>query len=111
MIDRARILVRTEFTHPDDRIGVTLLAYDTDARQRFEAKPIEWEERRITEPLSTHFTISLDDAQELMDLLWKIGIRPTEGAGTAGSMAATQKHLDDLRTIAFHSLKIKGEGI
>lgn len=50
--------------------------------------------------------INYEDAQQLMDELWKCGIRPTEGAGTAGSMSATQKHLEDMRTIVFeHYLK------
>ena len=36
-------------------------------------------------------------AQMLMDSLWNCGIRPTDGAGTAGSMAAVQEHLKDMR--------------
>lgn len=36
------------------------------------------------------------DAQVLMDDLWSAGVRPTEGAGTAGSMAATKAHLDHM---------------
>jgi hypothetical protein len=41
--------------------------------------------------------------------LWNCGLRPTEGSGSAGSLAATQRHLDDMRTVAFHKLGIKGE--
>lgn len=40
-------------------------------------------------------------AQILMDELWNCGIRPTEGTGSAGSLAATQAHLSDMRKIAF----------
>jgi len=40
-------------------------------------------------------------AQELMDDLWRCGIRPTDGAGTAGSMAATERHLEDMRKLVF----------
>jgi hypothetical protein len=52
--------------------------------------------------------LSLDpaQAQTLMDDLWHCGIRPTEGTGSAGAMAATQRHLEDLRKVAFHALKI-----
>lgn len=46
-------------------------------------------------------------AQDLMNDLWRIGIRPAHGDGSAGQAAATQRHLDDLRTIAFHALKVK----
>lgn len=45
-------------------------------------------------------------AQNLMDELWHVGIRPTEGTGSAGSLAATERHLEDMKRIAFHALKI-----
>lgn len=47
------------------------------------------------------------DAQQLMDELWRCGIRPTEGSGSAGSLAATQSHLEDMKKIAFKQLGIK----
>ncbi len=47
--------------------------------------------------------IQIDEAsaQQFMDALWHAGIRPTEGAGTAGSMSAVQKHLEDMRALVF----------
>lgn len=42
-----------------------------------------------------------DNAQNLMDELWSCGLRPTEGSGSAGALAATQKHLDDMRKLVF----------
>lgn len=45
------------------------------------------------------FTLSQDEAQALMDELWNAGLRPTEGRGSAGSLAATERHLDDMRTL------------
>lgn len=45
-------------------------------------------------------------AQLLMDELWQCGIRPSEGTGSAGSLAATERHLADMKAIAFHTLKI-----
>jgi hypothetical protein len=38
-------------------------------------------------------------AQKLMDELWDCGLRPSEGSGSAGALAATQYHLEDLRTL------------
>ena len=46
-------------------------------------------------------TIELEAAQELMDSLWDCGLRPTEGSGSAGALAATQKHLEDMRKLVF----------
>jgi len=50
--------------------------------------------------------LSPDNAQILMDDLWDCGIRPTEGAGTAGAMKKIEDHLKDLRIILFHKLGI-----
>jgi hypothetical protein len=53
------------------------------------------------EPLSPSFTISVEAAQALMDSLWQCGLRPTEGTGSAGALAATQAHLADMRKLVF----------
>lgn len=42
-----------------------------------------------------------DDAQTLMDELWNCGLRPTEGSGSAGALAATERHLKDLQRLVF----------
>lgn len=55
------------------------------------------------EPL---FTLDKQAAQILMDDLWNAGIRPTEGSGSAGSLAATQVHLGDMRKIVAAKLGI-----
>lgn len=46
-----------------------------------------------------------DDAQRLMDELWRVGLRPTEGTGSAGSLAATERHLKDMQAIAMGLLR------
>ncbi len=52
------------------------------------------------------FRLNPEAAQQLMDALWDCGIRPTEGKGSAGQMAATERHLKDMRAFVFNSLKI-----
>jgi hypothetical protein len=47
------------------------------------------------------FVLRYEEAQALMDSLWTCGLRPSEGSGSAGAMAATQKHLEDMRTLVF----------
>jgi len=39
--------------------------------------------------------------QVMMDDLWNCGVRPTEGSGSAGSLKATQNHLEDMRKLVF----------
>ncbi len=51
--------------------------------------------------------ISFSAGQQLMDDLWRAGIRPTEGAGSAGSLKATENHLSDMRKIAFKQLDME----
>ena len=54
--------------------------------------------------LDPTFRFDMHQAQQLMDELWTCGLRPTEGSGSAGAMAATQRHLEDMRTLVFKNL-------
>lgn len=51
--------------------------------------------------------LDMDVAQQLMDELWRAGMRPTEGSGSAGSLAATEKHLADMRAIVSKQLDVQ----
>ena len=46
------------------------------------------------------FSLTVENAQILMDNLWDCGLRPSEGSGSAGAMKATQNHLEDMRKLA-----------
>ena len=50
--------------------------------------------------------LDIEAAQKLMDELWQCGLRPSEGTGSAGSLKATENHLDDMRKIVFNTLEI-----
>lgn len=87
-----------------DSIEVLILErlWPLDSGRRKIAKPLIMEELKegmiVTEP-----TLRMDRtaAQQLMDNLWQCGLRPSEGSGSAGAMAATQKHLEDMRRLVF----------
>lgn len=51
--------------------------------------------------------LTLHQAQVLIDQLWECGLRPTEGTGSAGALAAIERHLADMKRVAFHALKIQ----
>jgi len=76
----------------------------------YDAKLI-WEEvQRGTAQLgnpSNLLLLQYDQAQDLMDKLWASGIRPAEARGSAGQLAAVEKHLADMRAIASHFLQTK----
>ncbi len=59
---------------------------------------------RISDPT---ISIGKDEAQLLMDDLWQAGIRPSEGSGSAGSLRATEKHLNDMRKIVENKLGVE----
>lgn len=65
------------------------------------AKPIEFEETQSNTRQAPMLDLSIPHAQTLMDELWNCGLRPTEGAGSAGAMAAQTRHLEDMRTLVF----------
>lgn len=48
-------------------------------------------------------------AQLLMDDLWRCGLRPSEGAGSAGAFHAQGRHLDDMRAIVARNIGVSLE--
>lgn len=89
-----------------DTIALYVCKIDTRNGQAIEA---------IAEPLAFHALIAADEmvepaptlrltpgeAQQLIDQLWRTGIRPTEGAGSVGQLQATERHLEDMCTLVF----------
>jgi len=72
--------------------------------ERVFAKPVEWEKHKPEhEGMDAPPLVSIfeHEAQALMDDLWNCGIRPTEGSGSAGSLAATERHLKDMQRLVF----------
>lgn len=51
-------------------------------------------------PAEPFLTLKTGDAQRLIDELWDCGLRPSEGSGSAGALAATERHLKDMQEIA-----------
>ena len=90
-------------------VSIYVVAPAAGEKERL-AKPLEF-----GEPLEPGETVQEptifchgNQAQMLMDALWTAGLRPTEGSGSAGSLAATERHLKDMQTIAFAALKRDG---
>lgn len=71
------------------------------------AQPVEFQAAEEGVICKSFMTLSVEAAQQLMDELWYCGVRPSEGSGSAGQAAAMQNHLNDMRTVAFHALKVK----
>ena len=81
------------------RSAVEIFIGDRDGKTRVKEIVLERLEEGVAHPPS--FMLDNETAQTLMDDLWNCGLRPTEGAGTAGAMRATERHLQDMRTLVF----------
>lgn len=75
----------------------------THAATSIEFQPIE-----EAEEIRDWIGFTPDEAQALVDELWLLGVRPSEGTGSAGSLAATERHLEDMRRISFAALLGRG---
>lgn len=75
-------------------------------RTRLVAPPAEFVAVGDSDDIPVVLSLEQEQAQRLMDELWRCGLRPAEGQGSAGSLAATQKHLEDMRAIAFSVTKV-----
>ena len=60
---------------------------------------IEFEEYEQGERLDSTFRLYPKDAQNLMDELWRCGLRPSEEVGSKGQLKATETHLEDMRQL------------
>jgi hypothetical protein len=87
-----RIEVVLVFEHPNGRMV---------------AEPVSFKEIGDDIVEQPTFDLSQEQGQRLMDQLWDCGLRPTEGTGSAGAMAAVQAHLADMRTLVFQSRETK----
>lgn len=90
------------------RNNVALLLLEDRGGRRFAPRPLELVEVPEGESAEPTVTLSATAAQELMDDLWRCGLRPSEGAGSAGALAATERHLADMRAIALGLLAPHG---
>jgi hypothetical protein len=61
--------------------------------------------RTVTEAMSDTagptFELSYQSAQHLMDALWDVGLRPSEGSGSAGALKQAEDHIASLKKIVF----------
>lgn len=95
---------RAEMPGWDNRIHIYVRVTGGDGVSKF-GRPLTLEElpegHVIDRPA---MSIGKTDAQQLMDELWRVGLRPTDGTGSAGSLAATERHLADMKAIAMGTL-------
>lgn len=95
-------------------IGVDILRHEIQAAssRRSLAMPVEWREIASDDYMHSGdscFYLRPDEAQQLMDELWRVGVRPSEGSGSAGALRQAELHIDSLRAIAFKLAGVEGK--
>mgnify|MGYP007116847504 CR=1 FL=1 len=94
-----------------EHIGMAFFGKE-EGRGRTIAEPLKLREMgSSTEVSEPTCRLTLGQAQQIIDGLWDCGLRPSQGAGSAGAMTATQKHLEDMRTLVFRDSKPNGREI
>jgi hypothetical protein len=96
-------------THQDpwsEQVEFMLVLHE-NGQPRTVCKPLEFVEHPPGAPVNPTFRLYRDEAQELMDMLWNCGLRPTQGKSSVGQAEAVQRHLAGLRAIAFSKLEIE----
>ena len=91
--------------HSDQRFGIDLRLYtrfmgsgdyNRIARVTFEEIPRD----QAIRP-EHQFTLDDEEARAIMDALWNVGIRPTDGRDKSDQINALERHLADMRALAF----------
>lgn len=85
---------------------IALTAVFRDRAGQHVLKPTAFEDNPIPENyyVEPTFHLAWEQAQFLIDQLWDCGLRPTEGKGSAGALAATEAHLKDMQQISMQLL-------
>ena len=65
------------------------------------ALPLSFTRYEPGEIIRKYIELSATQAQQLMDELWDVGVRPTAGKGSAGQLEAVQAHLKDMQRLVF----------
>ena len=83
-----------------ESLDVYVLVTDAQGRRAMwnpvEVKTLPDQDIAVARDVPPAFDLQLQDAQQLMDELWHVGLRPSEGTGSAGALAATQAHLKEM---------------
>lgn len=104
MIDnQLQLRIHRNFNLNPNHLQVSLYGISDDNEKSFHPTVVfeTKDAQTIIEPIAH---IDDDAAVQLMDDLWNAGIRPTHAQHTSETLSAINKHLADMRQIAFQGL-------
>lgn len=98
--------VHAEMQFMRQRVALFFGIFDGQQRRMSHACEVQMTIRPI-EPASMligdndPLLLDRDQAQQLLDELWRLGFRPQDGAGSLAHVEAQKAHLQDLRRLVF----------
>lgn len=92
----------------DKRVGFEKRSYDLYIdSQAGVVQPFTVKKPDLGSKMKPAVNINDEEAQALIDELWKVGIRPSPRLlDTSGVVSVMETHLQDLRAIAFNALNV-----
>lgn len=88
-------------------IGFAIIDHNKELRQVYACGSLTMHEIDDSMPVPTAFELRPEQAIQLMDDLWRAGIRPTENSDTT---PAVQRHLNDMRKLVESAYEVKLDG-
>jgi len=70
------------------------------------ASEIEMKEVREGSLIQPTFHLEAAEVQSLFNRLWVLGYRPKDGTGNSGHIGSIERHLEDMRALAFGKLNV-----
>jgi len=104
MKTKTTILVGASYLTPEKRLAFAIATVNADTGKLYAAKPCVLDEHDPNTEMPVAFTLSREEAQTLMDELWRNGCRPSD-QGSPGQLQALRDHPQDMRAIAFHKTR------
>jgi hypothetical protein len=103
--NNVELLINTQREIWNNCISLRIAQRDAGGMRLSVAKPLLFVEQDMAAFSEPCIRLGITEAQKLMDELWNCGLRPSEGTGSAGALAATERHLKDMQRIVFKGYK------
>lgn len=95
-----KIIIRADRPLCDESIRLAGFVEHDSGRRSF-IEPLAFTDISPGQKINEFARLTEGDAQQLMDELWNVGLRPSQGKGSAGQLEATRAHLEDMRKLVF----------
>ena len=80
---------------------------EPDGIGRAVALPITFTEASEGDPVEPFFTLPEEFGQDILDSLYRAGYRPSDEIAERSGMESMKRHLDDMRVLVAHKMKIE----